>query len=356
MALTSSQSRQSDLGLVESRSFTVQNFELSNGGVLPEMTLAYETYGTLRADGRNAILINHGYTSSQHAAGHNARGEAGWWDRLIGPGKTIDTTRYFVVCSNMLGSAYGSTGPRSLNPATGKPYGPDFPAINLMDMVRAQHRLLRALGVKHLVMVAGPSFGGYQAFQWAATYPDEMDVVVAVVTAPRVRNGAQMVEELSARFAAASGWNDGWYYNTGGLEDFMTEFRVTTLKRYGIEAELMTGYPEPAAREAALRRLAETWAREFDANSLIALARARSDFDTEKDFSRIRAKLLYVLSRTDILFPPSLAPEVMAKLKAAGVDATYFELDSEKGHLASGLDWQKWAPVLRNFLDQLGTL
>ena len=167
----------------------------------PSSQLAYETYGTLAPNGRNAILVTHGYTSSQHAAGLDANGEAGWWDGLIGPGKAIDTNKYFVVSSNMLGSSYGSTAPASINPKTGKPYGPDFPDYTLVDIVTAQRALLDALGVKHLVAVAGLSFGGYQAFQWGVTFPDAMRGIVPVVTAPNATDGDRMVADLRARFA-----------------------------------------------------------------------------------------------------------------------------------------------------------
>src|SRR5580765_3239338 len=175
------------LDRVLSRTFTVPAFKLESGQVLPEMTLAYETYGRLAPDGRNAILVTHGFTSSHHAAGKYSPADAaaGSWDGLIGPGKTIDTTRYFVVSSNMLGSSYGSTAPRSTNPATGKPYGPDFPDITVRDIVRAQKTLLEGLGVQHLVAVAGPSFGGYQTFQWTVTYPTFMNGAVVVVSAPK---------------------------------------------------------------------------------------------------------------------------------------------------------------------------
>ncbi|MGH7987070.1 MAG: homoserine O-acetyltransferase family protein [Candidatus Binataceae bacterium] len=342
-----------DPAIVEVKNFATRNFVLENGQTLPDLNLTYEAYGRLGADADNAILITHGYTSSQHAAGRDRSGEPGWWDGMIGPAKTIDTRRYFVICSNMIGSSYGSTGPASVNPETGKPYGLEFPAITVADMVRAQHLLLGKLGVSHLVAVAGPSYGGYQAFQWAVSYPREMDGVVAVVTAPSVSGGDAMVADLRARFSAAPGWNRGRYYESGGMRSFMTEFRIATLKRYGLEVELANSFPEVTAREAALRRLAEKWADEFDPNSLIVLAQARAHFNAERDFSRIQAKLLYVLSRTDNLFPPALAAPVMAKLKAAGVDATYFQLDSDKGHLASGLDWMKWAPVLRDFLSGL---
>src|SRR5712692_10151483 len=161
---------------VQKHIFTTKDFKLVSGTVMPEVTIAYETYGTLAPDGRNAVLLTHGYTSSQHMAGRTgANGAEGSWDGLVGPGKALDTDRLFVVSSNMLGSSYGSTNPAFTNPATGKPYGPDFPDIILIDIVNAQKALLDHLGVKHLVAVAGPSFGGYQTYQWAVAYPDFMD-------------------------------------------------------------------------------------------------------------------------------------------------------------------------------------
>ena len=214
--------------------------------------------------------------------------------------------------------------------------------------------LVGSLGVKHLVAVAGISFGGYQAFQWSVTFPDAMSGIVPVVTAPNATDGERMVADLRARFAEAPGWNGGHHYGSEEMIGFMTDLRVSTLKRYGIEAELTSRFPDPERREIVIQQLAENWAKVFDPNSMIALAQARSHFDAQKDFAKIRARVLYVLSRTDELFPPSIAPEVMAKLKAAGVDATYFEIDSDKGHLASGIDWQKWDHVLREFLQGLG--
>jgi homoserine O-acetyltransferase/O-succinyltransferase len=338
---------------VVSRTFTAYGFELESGTKLPDMTLAFETYGTLAPDGRNVILITHGFTSSHHAAGkYTPTGAPGWWDGLIGPGKTVDTNRYFVVASNMLGSSYGSTAPASVNPATGKRYGPDFPTITLRDMVRAQKLLLESLGVHHLVAVAGPSFGGYQAFQWAVQYPDFMDGVVPVVTAPKTRAGAG-VEELVNVFAKDPNWNGGWHYDRGGISATMAAMRVSTLKRYGQNEILAVRFPEPDKRDARIREMAETWAKQFDPNSMVTLRKAALQFDAERDFTKIRAKVLYVLSRTDKLFPPSIAPGVMDKLAKAGVDAKYVEIDTDFGHSASGADWQKWAPALKDFLASL---
>lgn len=345
----------SSLDAVVRRTFTVYGFRLEGGKVLPEMTLAYETYGRLAADGRNAILITHGFTSNYHAAGRYAATDRapGWWDGLIGPGKAIDTDRYFVVSSNMLGSSYGSTAPRSLNPATGKPYGPDFPALTVRDIVRAQRLLLSALGVNHLVAVAGPSYGGFQAFQWAVTYPDFMDGIAAVVTAPKPRADMEPVDVLLARFAADPAWNGGWHYDRGGIPVTLAADRYETLLRYGANEVLAATIPDQAAREARLRQMAETWAREFDPNSMLTLRRALSSFDATRDFHRIRAKVLYVLSRTDKLFPPSLAPAVMDGLAKAGVEARYVEIDTEFGHSASGPEWAKWGPALKTFLSSL---
>jgi homoserine O-acetyltransferase len=338
---------------VVSRTFTAYGFELESGTKLPDMTLAFETYGTLAPDGRNVILVTHGFTSSHHAAGkYTPTGAPGWWDGLIGPGKTVDTNRYFVVASNMLGSSYGSTAPASVNPATGKRYGPDFPTITLRDIVRAQKLLLESLGVHHLVAVAGPSFGGYQAFQWAVQYPDFMDGVVPVVTAPKTRAGAG-VEELVNVFARDPNWNGGWHYDRGGIPATMTAMRVSTLKRYGQNEILAVRFPEQDKRDARIREMAEAWAKQFDPNSMVALRKAALQFDAERDFTKIRAKVLYVLSRTDKVFPPSIAPGVMDKLAKAGVDAKYVEIDTDFGHSASGADWQKWAPALQDFLASL---
>jgi homoserine O-acetyltransferase len=253
----------------------------------------------------------------------------------------------------MLGSSYGSTSPASIDPRSGKRYGPDFPEISVVDIVTAQKRLIEHLGIKHLVAVAGPSYGGYQAFQWGVTFPEAMSGLVAAVSAPKGMGGEAAVTDMVASLAKDPNWNGGWYYDHGGILPTMTALRIATLMRYGIDAQLSALHPDPARRTAAIKTIAETWAREFDANGMVALRRASVRFNAEKDLGRIKAKLLYVLSSTDRLFPPSLAPEVMAALKAAGVDAEYFQLESDYGHLAAGRDAAKWAPVLRRFMDGL---
>lgn len=331
----------------------VGDLALQRGGTLRDAVLAYATYGRLAPGGRNAVLLTHGYTSSHLFADGGPAASEGSWGALVGPGRAIDTDRYFVVSSNMLGSSYGSTAPRSIDKATGQPYGPDFPAITLPDMVTAQRRLLDGLGVKELVAVVGPSYGGFQAFAWGVAYPEFMRGLVPVVSAPKPRSDVDL-DALRQRLASDPNWNGGRYYATGGIAGTMAALREETLRRYGIEAELGKRIPDRAARDAEIARIARAWAEAFDGHSLLVLGEAMRGFDATPELARIRARVLYVLSRTDTLFPPSLAPGVMAALKQAGVDARYHELDSPHGHLASGTDALRWAPALRRFMDELG--
>ena len=223
------------------RNHTIRDLRLETGGVLPRADIAYLTRGSLASDGRNAILVTHGYTSGPQMIEGGAAASEGSWGRLIGPGRPIDTDRYFVVASNMLGSSFGSTNAASNDPATGKPYGSRFPEISVADIVAAQHHLLNHLGVQHLVAVIGPSYGGFQAFQWAVSYPDFIYGIVPVVTA--LKPPVDSVEPLLARLAQDPNWNGGDYYDRGGVVDTTTEMRIDTLKQYGIEAELASRFP-----------------------------------------------------------------------------------------------------------------
>lgn len=330
----------------------IGDLPLRLGGVLRGARLAYITRGRLAPDRRNAVLLTHGYTSSHtFIEGGSGASEGGWSD-LVGPGLAIDTERFYIVSSNMLGSSFGSTAPRSTNPATGRPYGPDFPPITLTDIVAAQRRLLDALGVRGLHAVVGPSYGGFQAFTWGVEHPDFVRCLVAAVsglTAPRSLDPAS----LAARLAEDPNWNGGHYYDRpGGVLGTMTAVREETLRRYGLDDELARHLPDKAARDAEIHQRARDWAEAADAHSLLVLGRALDHYDLRGELSRIRARVLYVLSRTDRLFPPSLAAEVMPALAATGVSATYVEIDSDHGHLASGTEAAQWTPALRRFLDR----
>src|SRR6185295_5860046 len=186
-----------------------------------------------------------------------------------------------------------------------------FPHILVSDIVAAQKLLLDRLGVRHMVAVAGQSYGGFQAFQWAVQHPDAMHGIVATVTSPTVAHGPGRTQALIAELATDPNWNGGWYYDKGGIPGVMRRLRIETLRNYGAGARIA----DPAAREAAIAALAEPWVRRFDGNSLVALRRAMETFDVAPQFDRLKAKVLYVLSRTDKLFPPAIAPGHMQKMQ-----------------------------------------
>ena len=323
----------------------IGDLDLTLGGRLREVRLAYVTYGALAADGRNAVLLTHGYTSSHLFADGGEAASEGSWAELVGPGKPIDTDRFFVVSSNMLGSSFGSTAPASIDPASGREYGPDFPHVTLADIVAAQKRMLDGLGVKHLVAVVGPSYGGFQAFAWGIHYPGFMDALVPVVTG--LKAPGTDPDGLLRRFATDPNWNGGHYYRVGGIGATMTAIRAETLRRYGAEASLAGKVPDVAAE---IDRQARAWAGIFDGHSMVVLGRALVGLDMTPDVGRITAKVLFVISRSDSIFPPALKDSVMPALAAAGVDARYVEIDSDKGHIASGADAALWAGELRAFM------
>jgi homoserine O-acetyltransferase len=337
------------------KTFVINDFRLHSGIVMPAVTIAYKTLGRLSPERDNVVLVTHGNTSGPQMIDPGGSTGEGSWNEIVGPGKAVDTDRYFAICPNMLGSSYGSTNATDIDPATGMRYGPRFPDITVGDIVATQRLLIDSLGIEKLVAIVGPSYGGFQAFQWAVDYPDMMRGIAAIVTAPIVpRERAEgNVARLLATLSQDPNWNGGDYYDCGGVRESMIQIRIGTLKTYGIETRLRATMSDPEQIEAAIRAEATRWAEGFDANSLIILAKALRGFDVTAQLGKIKSKVLYVLSRTDKLFPPELAPAVMPALKAAGVDADYFLLDSELGHSASGLDAHKWAPRLAEFMEGL---
>jgi homoserine O-acetyltransferase len=335
--------------------FTIENFRLRSGVLMPSVTIAHRTLGDLAPNRDNVVLVTHGNTSGPQMIDQGGSTGEGSWSELVGPGKPVDTDRFFVICPNMLGSSYGSTNAASIDPSTRKPYGPRFPDIDVSDIVATQRALIDHLGIEKLIAIVGPSYGGFQAFQWAVNYPGMMRGIAAVVTSPalsRERSEGNLMR-LYSTLSKDPNWNGGDYYDRGGVLETMTQIRINTLKTYGIETRLKDRISDSAGIEAAIRTEAARWAEGFDANSLIVLAKALRGFDTTTQFGNIKAKVLYILSRTDRLFPPELAATVMPALQGAGVDADYFLLDSEYGHSASGLDAHKWAPRLRQFMERL---
>lgn len=331
--------------------YRIPELNLEAGEKIFDVQMAYECYGKLNADKSNAILITHGLTSSHFAAGEvTPDRRKGWWNEIIGPGQLFDTSRYCIVSSNVLGSCYGSTGPASLNPATGVPYGASFPEISIKDIVAAQHLLLRSLGIERLVTVAGSSIGGFQVFQWAVSYPNFMRGVIALDTSHRdLLDTGSSLEKLLDDLTENKNWNDGDYYDSGGMVDKLTEIRVKMLKSFGFEDKLEESLDE-ASRQQMLLDTARDWALEFDMNSLITSMRAVANFNLEEDLDDIQAKVLYILCDSDEWFPSSIGKEVTSRLTEAGVDAKFFEVHSKKGHYATTEEPEKWVPEAKLFL------
>jgi homoserine O-acetyltransferase len=327
---------------------TIGDLILESGRTLKAVQIAVESVGELAADKGNAVLVLHGYTSGPDMILPSGEPTEGSWCELIGSGRAIDTDRYFVICPNAIGSTYGSTGPGSRNPDDEKPYGASFPEITIRDVVNSQHALLHQLGIKHLVAVVGASFGGLQALEWSVSFPDFMSNVVAVAASlgPPSTNIGGIREGL----AKDPRWNDGDYYRYGNLVETLVPMRVGMLKSFGVEQALAEGLPDPVERNAVIERRARVWAKGFDANSLVVLMKIMATHDISAGLEKIRARVLYVLSRTDRFFPPALATDALKRLREAGVDASYCELDSEKGHSAPTDDAALWAPRLKDFL------
>jgi homoserine O-acetyltransferase/O-succinyltransferase len=326
----------------------IGDLTLESGRTLKAVQIAFESVGELASNKDNVLLALHGYTGGPDMILPTGEPAEGSWCELIGPGKAIDTNRYFVICPNAIGSTYGSTGPASLDPDSGKPYGASFPPITMHDVVNSQYALLERLGIKQLVAAVGASFGGLQALQWSISFPESMRSVVAVLASlgrPPVN-----IEAIRDSLAKDQNWNGGDYYGHGNLTETLVRMRIGMLKSFGVEQALAQVLPDSAERNATIERRALAWAQGFDANSLLILMQIMATHDVSAELRRIRARVLYVLSRTDPFFSPALAADALARLREADVDVTYYELDSDKGHSAATTDAALWAPMLTSFL------
>lgn len=333
--------------LPTSQIYEFENVKLTTGSALPKLDVAYETWGTLNTAGDNAILLCHGYTNNPHAGGD----ENGWFHNLLGPGKAVDTDKYFVLRSNMLGSSYGTTGPGSTNPATGEPYGPDFPEYTTRDMVEVQKSLIDALGIKQLKAVMGYSYGGHLTFMWGSLYPDRMRCLVPIAGVTERLHTAADIARIRARFETCPGWNNGRYYDNrpdGGVFEEMINARMETLGKYGLGTYLTAQGHDLDAAAAIIRERAEVWAGQFDANSLWVLYQA--GIGSKADVSAIKAPLLNVLARTDSVVDVALGQPTVDGLVANGCNAKFLEIDTEYGHAGPMLDTHLWADDLESFL------
>ncbi len=351
-----------------------QHLPLDGGGALSPVEVAYETYGTLAPESDNAILVCHALTGDQHVASpHPITGKPGWWARMVGPGKPIDTDRFLVVCANVIGSCIGSSGPSSVAD-DGRPYAMRFPVITIRDMVRAQAMLLDHLGIARLHAVVGGSMGGMQALSWAATYPER--VKAALVIASTARHSAQNIafhEVGRQAIMADPNWRDGDYYADGaspsaGLAVARMAAHITYLSESGLTEKFgrrlqareakSFGFDADFQVESYLRHQGLSFTDRFDANSYLYITRAMDYFDLAEEhggvlataFKASRTRFALVSFDTDWLYPTSESRNVVHALNASGAAASFVELSAPFGHDSFLLDVPALDRVVAGFL------
>jgi homoserine O-acetyltransferase/O-succinyltransferase len=351
---------------------------LTCGHSLGPFTIAYQTYGELNRARSNAVLVCHALSGDQFVAGtHPMTGRPGWWEAMVGPGKPIDTNRYFVLCPNVIGGCMGTTGPADLNPANGKPYALDFPIVTVADMVRAQAILLDALGVEKLLCVTGGSMGGMQALQWAASYRDR--VVSAIPIATSARHTAQNIalHEIGRQAIMADrNWCGGRYLEQGvrpekglaiarmiGHISYLSEEALA--RKFGRSLQNRSAFSlafEPDFQiESYLHHQGSTFVERFDANSYLYITRAMDYFDLAADcggdlkhaFAATNARFLILSFTSDWLFPTSENKMIAQALTEAAVDVGFREVASHRGHDAFLLDEPELFAAVREFLSSV---
>ena len=352
---------------------------LDCGASLPELAVAYRTYGALNAERSNAVLVCHALTGDQYVAEpHPITGKDGWWDAVVGPGRPIDTGRYFVICANVLGGCMGSTGPRSLRDAAGARWGTDFPPVTIRDMVRAQKRLIDHLGISRLFAVIGGSMGGMQALQWAADYPDAVFAALPIATAAyhSAQNIAFHEVGRQAIFADPD-WQSGRYWQTDriparGLAVARMCAHITYLSEEALARKFgrrLQDAPKSAGEaislfgdmfevESYLHHQGSTFVRRFDANSYLTITRAMDYFDLAADhggdlataFRGTATRFLLVSFTSDWLFPTAESRAIARALNRAGANVSFVEIPSDKGHDAFLLDEPDFHRTLGGFL------
>ncbi|WP_131119981.1 homoserine O-acetyltransferase MetX [Lichenihabitans psoromatis] len=333
------------------------------GGTVSPLTVAYQTYGTLNADRSNAILVCHALTGDQHVANvHPVTGKPGWWRAMVGPGKPIDTDRFFVICSNVVGGCLGSTGPASINPATSKVFGLDLPVITIRDMVRAQSMLIDHLGIDTLFCVAGGSMGGMQVLQWAALYPDRVFSAMPIATGARHSSQNIAFHEVGRQAIMADpDWRAGRYLEEGtrpekGLSVARMAAHITYLSDQALHAKFGRKLQDRAAPtfsfdadfqiESYLRYQGRSFVERFDANSYLYMTRAMDYFDLAADyggslaqaFKGTRTRFCVASFTSDWLFPTSASRAIVHALNAGSASVSFVEIETDKGHDAFLLD------------------
>jgi homoserine O-acetyltransferase len=350
---------------------------LDSGEAIAPLRIAFETYGTLNDERSNAVLICHALTGDQYVATdeHPVTGKRGWWDTLVGPGKPVDTDRYFVICSNVLGGCMGTTGPAATNPATGEPYGLAWPVITIRDMVRAQAMLIDHFGIDTLFAVVGGSMGGMQVLQWAEMYPHRVFAAVPIATAARHSSQNIAFHEVGRQAVMADpDWRNGRYLAEGtgprkGLAVARMAAHITYLsepalhRKFGRNLQnreaLGFGFDADFQIESYLRRQGMSFVERFDANSYLYLTRAMDYFDLAADHDGVLARAFVgtntrfcVVSFTsDWLFPTTDSRQIVHALNAANAKVSFVEVETDKGHDAFLLDEPELFATVRGFLD-----
>jgi len=352
---------------------------LDSGGALVDFQIAYQTYGKLNADRTNAILVCHALTGDQHVANTNpVTGKPGWWSEMVGPGKPIDTDRYFVICSNLLGGCMGTTGPASTNPATDRVYGLDLPVITVGDMVRAQAMLLDHLGIDTLFSVTGGSLGGMQVLQWAAAYPERVFSALPLATGARHSSQNIAFHEVGRQAVMADpDWRGGRYFEAGvsprkGLAVARMAAHITYLSEEALHRKFgrnlqdrdkpTFGFDADFQIESYLRYQGLAFVDRFDANSYLYMTRAMDYFDLAADYGgRLANAFLGTKTRfcvasftSDWLFPTIENKAVVRALNAAGASVSFVEIATDRGHDAFLLDEPELFATIRGFLSAAG--
>jgi homoserine O-acetyltransferase len=351
---------------------------LKCGAVLPEYTLAYETYGTLDAARSNAVLVCHALNASHHVAGVDERGQVGWWDNLVGPGKPLDTDRFFVIGVNNPGSCFGSTGPMHVNPASGRAWGADFPVVTVEDWVDAQARLVQRLGITQLAAVMGGSLGGMQALAWTLRHPQRVRHCIAVATAPNLSAQNIAFNEVARRAIVTDpDFHGGHFYEYGvvpkrGLRVARMIGHITYLSDDAMEAKFgrelraaELGYSTQEIEfqiESYLRHQGDKFSEYFDANTYLLITRALDYFDPAREhggdlaraFAVARAqKFLLVSFTTDWRFSPARSREIVKALVDNRIDVSYAEIAAPHGHDAFLLEDERYHRVMRAYLERV---
>jgi len=351
--------------------------ELECGLKLGPITLAYETCGTLSPERDNAVLILHALSGDAHVAGYHAAEDRkpGWWDLFIGPGKAIDTTKYFVVCSNIIGGCKGSTGPSSANPATGRPYGLEFPMVTISDMVRTQKVLMDRLGIPRWLSMTGGSMGGFQVLEWVVRYPGQVASAIPIATAVRLSAQGIAFNEVGRQAIMADpNWREGDYYAgeapRAGLaiarmighitylsdEQMHAKFGRRLRGRDGFGYDFKTEFEV----ESYLKYQGDSFVRRFDANSYLYITKSMDYFDLAAGrgslvevFEGVRTEFLVLSISSDWLFPTYQSKELVKALKANGIPTTFLEIQSPYGHDAFFLPNDRMSATIAGFLENV---